>query len=301
MIALLVLELLVGTPADGAGKALGVTVDFGAVDREMLGDSALNRAYKRLLQRLAEDGFSVTDPAQRGDIAVRVRRTSEQNLNVVVESSTGIRSRKVRFGEDAGEQAEFQLIQATIELARGARDDLSALAPAVPPPAEKTRAVGAQLGGAMLWSGSSAGFMANADAELRLGALQLTLGMVGHEPLSLPSDLRIFEWGALAGARMGTRALAPWLVMEAALGGGYLQERYDYSDTNGAQARGAVHEPLATGSLGAALEIARGLCVGIDAGAWLTPHAHAYVAADGTLWKAPRLRPFAGLRLEYLR
>ncbi len=301
MIALLVLELLLATSPDRAAKAPNVTVDFSAVDRELLGDTALHVAYKNLLARLVEDGFAMTEPNQAGAIVVTVRRTSEQNLSLQVESAAGIRSRKIRFGESAGEQEEFQLVQATIELVRGARDDLSAMAP--PPPAFSvgTRAVGAELGGAMMWSGSSTGVMANLDAEVRLGPLQLTLGVVGHEPLGLPSDLHIFEWGALAGARMGTHALAPWLALQVALGGGYLQERYSGSYVGGAEARGAVHEPLGTGSLGAALEIANGLCVGLNVGAWLTPHAHTYLAVSGAQWKAPQLRPYAGVRLEYLR
>jgi hypothetical protein len=301
MMALLVLELLVGTSPDRSVKAPNVTVDFSAVDREVLGDSALHAAYKGLLVRLVEDGFAIAEPNQVGDIVVTVRRTSEQNLNLVVESSAGTRSRKIRFGEDAGEQAEFQLIQATIELVRAAHDGLSASYVPAPPPMENPRAVGAQLGGAILWSGSSAGVMANGDAEVRLGVVRLTAGLVGHEPLGLASDLRIFEWGALAGARMGTRALAPWLALEVALAAGYLQERYSYTDATGAEARGALHDPLASGSLGAALEIARGLCIGLDAGTWLTPHAHNHLTATGTSWKAPRVRPFAGLRLEYLR
>jgi len=300
--ALLVLELLLGTSPDRAVKASKVTVDFSAVDREMLlGDSALRAAHNSLLVRLVEDGFAIADSGQVGDIAVTVRRTSDQNLNLLVETSAGVRSRKIRFGEDAGEQAEFQLIQVTIELVRAARDDLSASAPALPPQAVKPRGVGAQLGGAILWSGSSAGVMANADAELTLGAVQLTLGLVGHQPLGLPSDLRIFEWGALAGARMETRAFAPWLALEVALGGGYLQERYSESDTSGAETRGVLHDPVATASLGAALEVARGLFVGLDGGAWLIPRAREHITASGTAWKAPHLRPFAGVRLEYCR
>ena len=304
MIAWLVLELLLGTSPDRTVKALNVSVDFSAVYREVLADTALHRAHKNLLVRLVEDGFTLADPSQVGDIVVTVRRTSEQNLNIIVESAAGTRSRKLRFGEDAGEQTEFQLGEVIIELARGARDDLSTLSPSLPPPAAKTRAVGAQLGGAILWSGSSAGVMANGDAEVKLGALQLTLGLVGHQPLGLPSDLHIFEWGALAGARLGTRALAPWLALQVALGAGYLQQRYSGSDASGAEtrsARGAVNELLATGSLGAALELARGLSLGLHAGTWLTPHGQTYLAAGEEVWKAPRLRPFAGVRLEYLR
>jgi hypothetical protein len=175
---------------------------------------------------LVEDGFSVADPNQGGDMVVRVRRTSEQNLNILVETSTGIRSRKVRFGEGAGEEAEFQLIQAALDLARAARDELSTVAPSLPPSVVRTRATGARVGGAMMWSGSSTGVMANGEGEARLGPLRLTLGLVAHQPLGLPSELHMFEWGALAGARLGTRALAPWLVLEAGLGVGFLQERY---------------------------------------------------------------------------
>jgi hypothetical protein len=301
MIALLVLELLLGTSPDRAAKAPNVTVDFSAVDRELLGDTALHVAYKSLLARLVDDGFVMTEPNQAGAIVVTVRRTSEQNLSLQVESAAGIRSRKLRFGESAGEQEEFQLVQATIELVRGARDDLSAMAPSPPAFSASTRAVGAELGGAMMWSGSSTGVMENLDAAVRLGPLRLTVGLVGHEPLGLPSDLHIFEWGALAGARLGTHALAPWLALQMALGGGFLQERYSGSDVGGVESRGAVNEALGTGSLGVALEIATGLCLGLDAGAWLTPHGHTYLTASGAQWKAPRLRPFAGLRLEYLR
>jgi hypothetical protein len=266
----------------------------------MLSDSALNTAYKSLLVRLAEDGLRVADPNQASDIVVRVRRTSEQNLNILVETSAGTKSRKVRFGEGAGEQGEFQLIQAAVELVRRARDELAAVAPLALAPVEKTRAVGARLGGALMWSGSSAGVMANGDAEARLGPLRLTLGLVAHQPFGLPSDLHIFEWGALAGARLGTRALAPWLVLEAGLGGGFVQERYSTSDASGAQDRGALNDPLATGSLGAALELGRGVRFGLDAGAWWTLHARTHTTADGTLWKGAKVRPFVGVCVEYL-
>ncbi len=301
MTALLVLELLLGTSLDKAIKAPNVTVDFSAVDRELLGETALHAAYKNLLARLAEDGFAMTEPNQTGAIVVTISRTSDQNLKLLVESAAGARSRKIHFGENAGEQEEFQLVQATIELVRGARDDLSAM---VLPPTQSSaspHAVGAELAGAMLWSGASTGVMANVGADVRLGPVQLTLGLVGHEPLGLPSDLRIFEWGALAGARLGTRAFAPWLALQVALDGGFLQERYDYTDAAGAKSRGVVNEPIGTGSLGAALDVAKGLSIGLALGAWVTPHAHAYLAASGTQWKAPRLRPFAGVRLEYLR
>jgi hypothetical protein len=117
--------------------------------------------------------------------------------------------------------------------------------------------------------------MANGDAELRLGPLRLTLGLVAHQPLGLPSELHVFEWGALAGARLGTRALAPWLLLEAALGGGFLQERYSSSDASGTQNRGVLNDPLGSGSLGAALEIGRGVRIGLDAGTWWTLHARA--------------------------
>jgi len=300
MIALLVLELLVATSSDGAAKTFTVNVDFSAVDREVLGDTVLRTAYKSVLSRLVEDGFSVLDPTLSGDIVVRVRRTSEQNLNILVETPAGIRSHKVRFGEGAGEEEVFQLIHTTVDLVRGARDELSASAPAAPPAAH-SRAVGAELGGATLWSGSSAGAMANGDAELRLGAVRLTLGLVAHQPMGLPSELHIFEWGALAGAGVSTHALAPWLVVQVALSGGYLQQRYSGNDASGAETRGAVSELLATGSLGAALEVARGLSLGLHAGTWLTPHGQTYLTASGAQWKAPRLRPFAGVYLEYLR
>ena len=124
--------------------------------------------------RLVEDGFSVADPNQGGDIVVRVWRTSEQNLNILVETSAGIRSRKVHFGKGEGEQAEFQLLHAALDLVRGAREELATLVPSVPPPVENTRAVGARLGGALMWSGSSTGVMVNGDTELRLGPLRLT-------------------------------------------------------------------------------------------------------------------------------
>ena len=301
MIALLLLELLVGASPERAAKAFTVAVDLAAVHREVLGDSALNTAYKSLLQRLVEDGFSIADPNQGGDIVVRVRRTSEQNLNILVETSAGLRSHKVRFGEDAGEQAEFQLVHSTLELVRGARDDLSVPVLAVPPSAMKTRAVGAQLGGAMLWSGSSLGAMVHGDAELTLGIVHLTLGLVAHQPLGLPGELHIFEWGALAGARLSTHALAPWLVLDAGLGAGFLQERYSGSDAGGADDRGALHDPLATGGLGIALEVARGLRIGLEGGTWLMLHARTHETASGALWKGPQVRPFAGLRVEYLR
>ena len=300
MNALLVLQLLVGTSPDRAAKSFSVAVDFSAVAREVLGDSALHRAHKSLLVRLVEDGFSLADPNLGGDIVVKVRRTSEQNLNILVETSTGIRSHKLRFGEDAGEQEEFQLIQVTLELVRGARDELSVLVPVAPPPGARNRAVGAQLGGAMLWSGSSTGVMANGDAELKLGPLHLTLGLVAHQPLGLPRALHIFEWGALAGARLGTHALAPWLVLEAALGGGFVQERHSFSDANGDEDRGVLHDPLGSGSLGAAVELTRGLRIGLNAGTWWTLHTRTHTSADETLWKGPKLRPFAGLRVEYL-
>jgi hypothetical protein len=280
-------------------RSFTVTVDFSAVDRELLGDSALNTAYKGLLVRLVEDGFSVADPNQGGDIVVRVRRTSEQNLNILVETSTGIRSHKVRFGEGAGEEAEFQLIHAALDLARGARDELSTVAPSLPRPAVRARAMGARVGSAMMWSGSSTGVMANGDAELRLGPVCLAAGLVAHRPLGLPNELHVFEWGALAGARLGTRALAPWLALEASLSGGYLQERYSYSDASGAQDSGVLHDPLASGSLGAAVELGRGVRIGLDAGTWWTLHARTHDAADRAAWKGPKLRPFAGLRLEY--
>ena len=222
--ALLVLELLVGTSPDRSVKAPNVTVDFSAVDREVLGDSALHAAYKGLLVRLVEDGFAIAEPNQVGDIVVTVRRTSEQNLNLVVESSAGTRSRKIRFGEDAGEQAEFQLIQATIELVHGARDVLSAAPISAPPPMENPRAVGAQLGGAILWSGSAAGVMANGDAEVRVGVVRLTAGLVGHEPLGLASDLRIFEWGGPGGCAPGY-ACACALVGVGSGAGGRLSAR----------------------------------------------------------------------------
>jgi len=298
--AWLVLGLLVGASSSGWARSFTVTVDFSAVDREVLGDSALNTAYKSLLVRLVEDGFSVSDPNQGGDIVVRVRRTSEQNLNILVETSAGIRSRKVRFGEGAGEEAEFQLIHAALDLARGARDELSTVVAPLPPPVVKTRATGARVGGAMMWSGSSRGIMANGDAELRLGPVCLSAGLVAHQPLGLPRELHVFEWGALAGVRLGTRALAPWLVLEAGLGVGFLQERYSYSDASGAQDSGVLNDPLASGSLGAAVELGRGVRVGLDAGTWWTLHARTHDTADGILWKGPKLRPFVGLRLEYL-
>jgi hypothetical protein len=294
------LGLLVGASSNGVARSFTVTVDFSAVDREVLGDSALNTAYKSLLVRLVEDGFSVADPNQGGDIVVRVRRTSGQNLNILVETSAGVRSRKVRFGEGAGEEAEFQLIHAALDLARGAGDELSSVVPSIPPPVVKTRATGARVGGAMMWSGSSVGIMANGDAELRLGPVCLAAGLVAHQPLGLPSELHLFEWGALAGARLGTRALAPWLVLEAGLGVGFLQERYRYSDASGAQDSGVLNDPLASGSLGAAVELSRGVRVGLDAGTWWTLHARTHDTADRTLWKGPKLRPFVGLRLEYL-
>ena len=300
MITWLVLGLLVGGAPEGVAKSLTVTVDFSAVDREMRSDSALNAAYKSLLVRLVEDGLRVADPNQVGDIVVRVRRTSEQNLNVLVESSAGTKSRKVRFGDESGEQAEFQLIQAAVELVRGARDELAAATPLALPPDERPRAVGARLGGAVMRSGASTGVMANGDAEARLGPLRLTLGLVAHQPFGLPSDLHIFEWGALAGARLGTHALAPWLVLEAGLGGGFVQERYKTSDASGAQDRGVLHDPLVTGSLGAALELGRGVRIGLDAGAWWTLHARTHTTADGTLWKGAKVRPFVGVCVEYL-
>ena len=300
LIAWLVLGLLIGASSPGLARSFTVTVDFSAVDREVLGDSALNTAYKSLLVRLVEDGFLVADPNQGGDIVIRVRRTSEQNLHILVETSAGVRSRKVRFGEGAGEEAEFQLIHAALDLARGARDELSSVVPSIPPSVVKTRATGARVGGAMMWSGSSTGIMANGDGEARLGPLRLTLGLVAHQPLGLPSELHVFEWGALAGARLGTRALAPWLVLEAGLGVGFLQERYRDSDASGAQDSGVLNDPLASGSLGAAVELGRGVRVGLDAGTWWTLHARTHDTADGTLWKRPKLRPFVGLRLEYL-
>jgi hypothetical protein len=299
MTAWFVLGLLVAAPSAGAGHAPTVTVDFSAVDREALSDSALSTAYKNLLLRLAEDGFSVVEPSQGGDIAVRVGRTSEQHLNIVVETSLGAQSRKVRFGEDAGEQEQFQLIYTTLDLVRKAHDELSARPPSLPLPAADSRATGAQLGSAILWSGTSAGLMANVDGEIRLGSLHLTLGLVVHQPLGLPSELHIFEWGALAGLRAGTRALAPWLVLEAALGAGFLQERYRYSDPGVGQ-DGVLEDGLATGSLGAALEITRGLRFGFTGGTWLTLHQRSHATANGTPWKGPRIRPFVGARVEYL-
>jgi hypothetical protein len=294
------LGLLVGASSDGVARSFTVTVDFTAVDREVLGDSALHTAYKSLLVRLVEDGFSLADPSQGGDIVVRVRRTSEQNLNLLVETSAGIRSRKIRFGEGAGEEAEFQLIHAGLDLARAARDELSTVAPSLPPSVVRTRATGARVGGAMMWSGSSTGVMANGEGEARLGPLRLTLGLVAHQPLGLPSELHMFEWGALAGARFGTRALAPWLVLEAGVGVGFLQERYSTSDASGVKDSGVLNDPLASGSLGAAVELGAGMRIGLDAGTWWTLHARTHDSADKTLWKGPKLRPFVGLRLEYL-
>jgi len=300
LIAWLVFGSIVGASSHGVARTFTVTVDFSAVDREVRADSALNTVYKSLLVRLVEDGFSVVDPNQGGDIVIRVRRTSEQNLNILVETSAGGRSHKVRFGEGAGEEAEFQLIHAALDLARGARDELSSVVPSIPPPVVKTRATGARIGGAMMWSGSSTGIMANGDAELRLGPVCLSAGIVAHQPLGLPSELHVFEWGALAGARLGTRALAPWLVLEAGLGVGFLQQRYRYSDASGAQDSGVLNDPLASGSLGVAVELGRGVRTGLDAGTWWTLHARTHDTADGTLWKGPKLRPFVGLRLEYL-
>jgi hypothetical protein len=142
--------------------------------------------------------------------------------------------------------------------------------------------------------------MANADAVVRLGPLHLTLGLVAHQPLQLPSELHLFEWGALAGARVGTRALAPWLALEAALGGGFVQERYRWNDASGNSARGALLDPVGSGSLGATLFIGRELGIGIDGGTWLTLHERTHESADRILWRGPRLRPFVGLRVEYL-
>jgi hypothetical protein len=143
--------------------------------------------------------------------------------------------------------------------------------------------------------------MVNGDTELRLGPLRLTLGLVAHQPVGLPRQLHIFEWGALAGAGLSTRALAPSLVLQAALGGGFLQERYSYADASGGtQDRGVLNDPLASGGLGAALEIARGLRLGLEAGAWWTLHERTHYTADGTLWKGPKVRPFVGLCVEYL-
>ena len=231
---------------------------------------------------------------------VKVRRTSEQNLNVLVDTLAGSQSRKVRFGQGAGDQAEFQLVFAALDLARSARDVLAAAVPVAPKPGGRARAIGAQVGGAMMWSGSSIGVMANGDAESRLGPLRLTLGLVAHQPLGLPSGLSIFEWGALAGARLGSHVLAPWLILEVALGGGVLQERYRGSDAAGADERGASLDPLATCSLGAALEIGGAFRLGLNGGAWWTPHVRAHDGADGTTWKGQKLRPFLGLRAEYL-
>ena len=301
MIAWIVVAMAVSVLPEGSAKVATVSVDFTAVQREMVaGDSALGRAYKTLLGRLAEDGFSVVGPDRTGDIVVKVRRTSEQNLNVLADTSVGSQSRKVHFGEGAGDQAEFQLVYAALDLARGARDALAAAAPALSKPVGRSRAIGAQVGGAMMWSGSSAGFMANVDAESRLGPLRLTVGLVAHQPVALPSGLHIFEWGALAGARLGTHALVPWLLLEAALGGGVSQQRYRASDASGADDRGASLDLLAMGSLGAAVEIVGGFRLGLSGGTWLTPHAHAHDGADGTTWKGPKARPFVGLRAEYL-
>jgi len=43
--------------------------------------------------------------------------------------------------------------------------------------------------------------------------------------------------------------LAPWLLLEAGLGGGFLQERYRYSDAGVSQDSGVLHDPLVSGSL----------------------------------------------------
>ena len=301
MLTFLVLGLLVGASPTGTAQTLTITVDFTAVTREALGDSAINTAYKSLLLRLVEEGLSVVDPAQSGDIAVRVTRANPGNLHVYVETAKGKRERKVRFGEDAGEEAEFQLIHATLDFVHSAREELLAPTPPVPPPAEKPRAVGAQVGGAILWSGTSAGVMASGDAVVRLGPLHLTLGLVAHQPLQLPSELHLFEWGVLAGARIGTRALAPWLALEAALGGGFLQERYRWSDAAGNSDQGALFDAFGTGSLGATLLIGQGLGVGVGGGTWLTLHERTQRSADAMLWRGPHLRPFAGLHLQYLR
>jgi hypothetical protein len=301
MLTLLVLGLLVGASPTGAAAAHTVTVDFTAIDHETLGDSAINRAYKSLLVRLVEEGLSVADPAQGGDIMVRVTRADPRNLHVFVETAKGKQERKVRFGEDAAEQAEFLLMHATLDLVRSAHAELLAPAPGLPPPASRSRAAGVQVGGAMLWSGTSAGAMASGDAVLNLGPVRLALGLVAHQPLQLPSGLHLYEWGALAGARVGTHALAPWLFLEAALAGGFLQERYRYSDAAGNSDAGALLDPLGMGCLGATLLLGHGFGIGLDGGMWLTLHQRTLRSTEGILWRGPQVRPLVGLRLEYLR
>jgi hypothetical protein len=301
MRALLLLGLLVGASPTGTAAAHTVTVDFTAIDHETLGDSAINTAYKSLLVRLVEEGLSVVDPAQGGDIVVRVTRADPRNLHVFVETAKGKRERKVRFGEDAGEQVEFLLVHVILDLVRGAHAELLAPAPVALPPAEKTRAAGAQVGSAILWSGTSAGAMANGDAVVRLGPVRLALGLVVHQPLQLPSGLHLYEWGALAGARAGTHALAPWLALQAALAGGFLQERYRYSDGAGNSDRGTLLDPLGMGCLGVTLLVGHGLGIGVDGGTWLTLHERTHRSAGGLLWRGPQVRPFVGLRVEYLR
>lgn len=267
-----------------------VAIDLRPLDRPTF--EALQQAgiYEGVVVRLVHDGVALVDAKERADIVLRMEPgAGPAEVLVTASVAAGSRSRRVSIRNLAQEEVRLELIHSSVELVRQVQ--------ALPRPGAPRLRARVELDGGVLWSAGSPGVLTRLAGGMRVGPGEVDLGLVVHRPLGLSSGLNVIEWGLLAGVSTGELPVGSRGLVAAGLDLGVWQHRWTWSGPSadsGSRFDGAA---LLHGE--AALRLGAHWRVGLGAGALFTLHERAHRTPSEQLWKAPRVRPFAGLLVGF--